>query len=439
MPRVARTNDRVLLAEFDSTQQRAGMSGPGWLADLQDSDSAILREALGKLRLEALLSERIVVTDAQALDGRLFLGLASSGLLKKLRTDPEQPLPIELRARAATVKATVAAMHQPGSDLGFQSSFLTNGDRVAREMTRSVHRKRQPYSRKGILTCLRRSGAADDELEALAEGWAKLAELTEAKVLPLRTWAQSRPWSEAAELSDRFLPVSVLAATFTQDEAEAAFMHDLGRETKRSVFLDRLDRWEGRSDVAEKLGFWFSERYNRTIAFQHHADYRSIHSDPKDGIHFSESERFIGGRRATEIQLPGGFLERLGELTTDEWQRGYSQVKNPGAKSSIVAWWKYGDTGSLQRSLDHLVGEWGASESDPSQSTQRTRPRFAPVITFGASLLAPVAALPLEPDLLGYVATVLLTLGVTVPQWLMTQSTETTCAVTDYLDDVASS
>ena len=101
MPRVARTNDRVLLAEFDSTQQRAGMSGPDWLAEFRNRDSPVLRAALGKLRLEALLSERIVVTDAQALDGRLLLGLASSGLLKTLRTDPERPIPIELRARAA--------------------------------------------------------------------------------------------------------------------------------------------------------------------------------------------------------------------------------------------------------------------------------------------------------------------------------------------------
>jgi hypothetical protein len=420
--RVGRTNDQVLLAEFDSTMQASHLSGTGWfnVFDGSGKDAVPLREALGKLRLEALLSKKIVLTDAQALDGRVLLALAASGLLEWLRTDPDLPLPLLVRTREPHLGGTLAAMFGPGEGESFRSSFLTHGPAVARALA-DVGTGRARVG-PGDARPLLEAGAVPDEVAALVSGWRALDGLVARHALGTAPWDATRPWSSMLALSDRYHPLSALAVELGADEADTQAILGLGEARSRSTFLARLDEFGWDPERSEVLRTWFDERYRRAVAFQHRADYRSVHAGYSRQLYDERLESQEVRRRVRTIDLPDDALVQLGELTPKQWQDRYGR-----AEAELKRWWGDGDVRALDSALRVVVPEPG--------SAARPLRRYSDRVSFGLGLSAGVVSLSQDPNLSGILTTVVLNLGLYAATSRLGRP-PSRVSVTDYLDDV---
>lgn len=413
-------SDRVLLAEMDSVEQRRTLSGDDWLQRLRDPENPVLLDALGLLRFESLLSQHIVLTDAQALDGRVILGLVLSGLITRL-TPEEHVLPLEIRIRKPSLKRTAWAMVDAGQGSAFRSSFLTNGvDVQAASLTIPGEGHRIP----SMSNYLRNAGADPTEVDALGDGWRAVGQLVRRGHLSLRTWEADRDWPSMVALSTKYLPLENLARALRVDSR--SWLHELSTISDRSTFLGQVQAKCLGEDDTRAIVHWFDERYRRATAFQHRADYRAIHSGAVGEVYIRSLDRLVQTPRTTFIELPAGFIQDLGRLPAYDWRAAY--LRN---RPLLRSWWNHGEKSSLERALDDVRET--LDEGPPGESKNLVRG----LVSVGRSVIGNLAQLPQDPNVGGIVNVTLIAIGVEASGHLLeSQLGGTTVKVTDHREVV---
>lgn len=421
MSRVNRTNDRVLIGELDSTEQAESFTDVQWLDRLENKEDPVLRDALGLLRFEALLSQRLVLTDAQALDGRVVLGLATAGLLRELRVDDDAPI-LKIRSRKESVRRSAWAMFDARQGGAFRSSFLTHG-RAVQDQSASVDGRGNKISEIGKY--LVRAGADDAEVAALTDGWKALGEGVRHGHIGLEQWEANRSWADMVQLARDYLPLEHLGALIADSDGNLDELTRLSRRALRSDFLRDIEQGTWSPEHRELLESWYFESYRRATAFQHRADYRAVHSGALGRVYQRSLALDSSERRTTYIALPTWFISQLGRMPGIEWRLLYATNQR-----ELRKWWAVGETGSLERALMSF-----ARALDPGERAAGNVSRS--LITLGFVLPTNVIALPLTYTAGGIAATVAITIGEFVVGALAQSPWKgAKIKVTDYLDDV---
>ncbi|MDX6309832.1 MAG: hypothetical protein QOI06_2878 [Nocardioidaceae bacterium] len=187
---IGKTHDRVLIGDLDSTHQADLVDA--WRQEginASSSDWATrLDLACGRLRLETLLSERVVLTDAQAFDGGIVTRLAATGRLNRIRRSPDQPLPIELRVRHPDPARALWLMYhkEDGAPTQFLPSLFAGGGNLSLAGTEQG----LSGSSDAVIACARTltaAGVPSTEIEEAIGGWGALIEACASNVLPSST------------------------------------------------------------------------------------------------------------------------------------------------------------------------------------------------------------------------------------------------------------
>jgi hypothetical protein len=408
------------MGDMDSTEQAMRFASQNWLASLENREDPLLLDSLGQLRFEALLSEKLVLTDAQALDGRVFLGLASSGLLHELRPDPEVPV-LEIRARRPSLRESAWAMFDARQGGAFRSSFLSNGALV---QATTVGGTGTGNKMRSIGDHLVRAGADDAEASALQTGWRAVRGAARQNHVTIALWDATRLWPDMVRMAQSYLPLDHLEDALVDSPESREELRRLSAIEVRSAYRSEIERGGWKVEDREALESWFDERYRRAAAFQHRADYRAIHSGALGRIYARYLALESTHRRTTLIQLPEWFVPQLGRLHSVEWRNLYAV-----AHHNLQLWWGEGDTSALAQALESFI-----PRLDPGSSTRRF-PKA--LITLGLALPAPVLALPLQPNAQGVAATLAIMVGEFAIAHAVTSVTRgASIKVTDYLDDV---
>lgn len=350
-------NERASSAFYDSVYQR----------DIPDLDSSgrvsnITRDfqdyITGRLRLDSLISEKVVMPDTRVLDGAFFLRCNPQELIGNLKRHPlDQPL--EIQMRASTIAESLLgfvkkADAQRLSSFSF-SSILDSKQRIdAAEALREIdssHCKKVS----DIPALLEKCGVDADNCALLEQSWELWANAADSNDLVVKQWSGGFDLDGALGLSrEDALPAcnSVIGSEVLNYAVE-------NRKDRSAVdsYISKLGSELSQEEAAEirLVSTWLNKGYNQAIARQHKCDTFESPSDSENridifdpwwaraGITKNQSHSFS----TLEYQYPLSFLWALGRCPSEKYQSLYTQ-----AMDHLRKWWQFGDIDSLRRGLD---------------------------------------------------------------------------------------
>jgi hypothetical protein len=353
-----RSNDRVFSRDYDTPNQASASQKLDSLAG--EAHLPPLRLALGKIRLDLLISAKLIFTDAQLLDGRILGDLAREGYLPETRRTEDDPLPVEVHTRVGDLRRSLWWMYvdeEAARARGFISSYLSNGRQIQSAL-KGMKTSSVPASFTGVKQLLMQAKAPSGEVEALAASWHALADLEAKGGLEVKQW--SRPFNLAFSRSLSRFPPGRLRRTLSLD-GRALFdqLAEVGL-ARRSAVYEVLERWPhvdelGRPTDAGTIREWYDDVYLRALAFQHAADYKGFGAVIAQDYTVTDPNTILAmaaqrpGAAGAEMRIPTGVIEYLGTRDAAEWR----EVCRTGHQL-LMRWWVEGDVDALRRILDDV-------------------------------------------------------------------------------------
>jgi hypothetical protein len=329
----------------------------------------------GRLRFDALLSKRVVLPDAQVLDGTFFLTKSPDDLDGIIGRSKNERAPVEIRARATTLESSlVGLVKRAGSEtlVGFEFSSLS--DEVDRRVVQDKlvkTRSERLKSWRDLARIFVAAGVDKAKADELSSSWKRWVGTGDIPVLP---------WPGQSEFNFNQHVIGELA----HSQAVAAYLESEGgavvvartiteRVTVRSQFMNLLSECGASPTDRIILEAWYSRAYNATQAAQHGCDNydmldAGVATEPRISRRLGSALRAPFGRnrlamRATQRQaaeVPSNFIYSLGLMDIDD----YRFLLNHGDKSgrggnraNFEKWWSEADEDSLKRGLDPFINE----------------------------------------------------------------------------------
>jgi hypothetical protein len=382
-------HERVFAAAYDSVAQQHLAAH---IASEPSADPNLI-VALGRLRLETLLSQCLVLSDTQVLDGALMRALVHQGHLESMARAIDGPLPIEVRSRADSLEESLWWTYVDDSGGGQVRGFLPSGFSDGASVRDELEKLGKPPSVRGlpgVLEILRRAGVDDTEREAAEAAWRTLIDLCDSRIPVVRFDTDLLQCFDKA--AARF-PAQWLLPDLVTDEGVALLSNVVSLGVRRGrvhAEVDSLCREGGAAaEDAERVRDWFDQTYLRAQAFQHGSDFRSLEADWRAPGLVRQLAEAEAASKFVEVELSPGTLTYLGQAPPEEWQD-----LNRRCSSELLGWWRDGDIASLRRlaaAVDTRAGAW-SGEPDRFGKVVKglTSPAAIRRATAGVGLSAPV-------------------------------------------------
>lgn len=332
-------------------------------------DDLISYRYLGKLRLDAILSQTIVLLDTQILDGCFFLDERNSPeiLLAELWRGKTLGFPLEIRARNQSIgQSIVQFLKNPQTGLIKEFSFSGIHDPAQRDEVTRNFQKTAPDNIKewrDIIRLFRDFGVSKDNVEEYEAAWSKWIELHENGKIPVREWEINRgfPINEYAGSQKDFL--HGIEDEEVKKEGQWIFSNLDG---KRSIIDLKFNQYKqiwdgGRIRELRILEAKYHRCYDQAAAWQHNCGlFESTISNLIELINvgddrsLSELEKLDQNSNLDNFILIDDidpyFLFKLGTMEAATfaeicWQYSY-QIGN---------WWHHQQTASLEKVLDAFI------------------------------------------------------------------------------------
>lgn len=351
------TNLRASSAFYDSVYQR---DIPG--LDFSERPSSITCDfqdyITGRLRLDSLISEKVVMSDARVLDGAFFLRCKPQELIKSLKRHPlDQPLEIQMRA-GTIAESLLGFVRKDGADKLSNFSFSSIVDSKQRIAAAEAFRTiASSHCKKvsDIPALLAKCGVDEGNCNLLERSWDMWADAAESKELVVKQWSGGFNLDGALGLSgNNALPVC------NSEVGLEVLNYAIENRTDRSAVDSRISRLGNELSQQEAaeirlVSTWLNKGYNQAIAWQHKCDTFESPSDSKNRIDIFDPWWARAGMTnkqshpfsTLEYQYPLSFLWALGRCPSTQYQSLYTQ-----AKDFLGEWWWRGDIDSLRRGLD---------------------------------------------------------------------------------------
>lgn len=345
---------------------------------------------LGLMRLDSVLFDTLVFTDAQFIQSRFFLDTALSNGLNDL------PLrSIELRCRAKNVEQSILAFMIDHDASRLRPQLFTaieNSELIQGELPR-VNSK-EVRSWRSVPNILVQCGASKDDAERIEEAWAKLIEIS--SVLRICPWTPIEWTRSFEEIWDA--ETDWFFAGLELDFSRQIFQQARGLRRAKSVGkLRSLARDRALSEQAlhelRAIDAFYSLCYYKNLSFQHDCGATEL-SDAAFGgksllaLTNAEADTFP----FSEAKVPLWVVQALGEMG----ERSFEYVASE-PRANIRDWQsKPDDLSALQRGVDALL-----SSVDSSYGRPRLAPAIQNIVPFAklvvdTSVLAALAAIVFE-------------------------------------------
>lgn len=363
---------RLFSEHYDSVRQAAALGR---------APTNAVRSLSARLRLDLLISQRLVLTDAQVLDGPLLHALAVDGPLLDLAREwqvwlPARPM-LEIRARSSDLHDSLVAMVGGGRADKMLGEFLfatLPAEMAAVQEALAEFPADAIGSPEELAAALRKAGAPDDHVARMQEAWSVLADLPEDFACRARWDSNFKDaWVEAfkadpLEFGEKANFESAWGRRQLPGEFRSFFEERNRAKAKKRLSLLRKQApsVEALRDV-RRLELWYDRNYNRALAIQHGcaSEWVSRDDDPvlypeqdvtRDLIRPNDGELMKEiRRRGREQGLVGDvvdeFSARLADLPAAEYARFLAGNEVSGA---LDRWYAMGEVGALRRVLEML-------------------------------------------------------------------------------------
>lgn len=307
----------------------------------------------GRLRLDTLLSESLVIVDTQLLDGEFFLDHGPSSLSNLIARKDREPMPLIIKSRLPKLEDALLRFYKkPNEDnlQGFAPSVIRN-DELRINITQSLQKTKADKIRTcwDILPIFLDAGVAQDEVERIKTGWTHWIEAQGHNLFIVEQWKGT--WDLDSALDKNWLNRCV-----TSQEGcalvETIWNFRLYRSDNEKKIL--TFRQEAQSEAtlgeADQIEIWFNRAYNLTIANQHECDaFESIHtlSSSRSGCSVDMESPEV------TLDLPEHFLRSLGSMSTEDFHKHFT--KNHCDPNYFEQWWKEGKEDDLRRAIEPLA------------------------------------------------------------------------------------
>jgi hypothetical protein len=432
---IGRNNDRVFNGGYDSVAQADLVST--WRQQDEITTTTLVEMSIARLRIETLLSETLVFSDSQILDGAMFMILLSDNHLNALSRGEGKPLPIEIRARAPRLDASLWRTYiGPSGPKMFLPSAFTGGQEVSAALASASAPRVNGVP--GVVELLRASGVEPSELDLAEAAWTKLVELQGRDIIPVRQWSstladhlpRAAEYWTSNQLKSDLLQTAEGVRVLDEVVAIGDDRSAIYRLHSSAVLSAGADE-DLQADLAW-IRLWYNELYRRAQAFQHASDYRGADEGLFDPTTVRQVFERDDADHLVDVQLPAGTLTYLSQLSVQGWH-GFQE----GHRGHLRKWWDNGDIDALRRVADGLAkdAQEAGFEVGPSNQSITT---FSPKAT--VSLLAKVGGavgtIPLDPTLTGFSVGAAVVLFQSIVEWLCSRSSKSSIVqVTSYFDD----
>lgn len=309
----------------------------------------------GRLRLDSFVSESLVLVDTQVLDGELFIDLGPEALRKLLARSEDEAMPVEIRSRAETLENSLLAFfRRPEKQkcLPFSISLLRDDATRTAVMERlSATDSGKLNSYRDILEILSATGVPTSEIERIEGGWRRWFEAEGRGLVVVRQWEGN--WD-----LDSFLGGIKAIGPCLQTQCGTELAHwTWDNRWNRSAIDAKLNavsvectRDDELQDIRRILS-WFNSGYNRNVSNQHGCDtFESVAVSPTFLHEFDARNPEYEAAQCACVELPKGFLQRLGSMPSSSLQQFYWNQHD-----NLRAWWNKGDTEALKKSANALT------------------------------------------------------------------------------------
>jgi len=323
---------------------------------------------LGRLRLDILLNETLVLTDSQILDGIFFLQQSPLEFLSSLTRNREKPLPIEIRSRCPRLEDSfVSLVKRKDSSSLRQFSFSCVDEDVARINIQFVlgnTHASQIDTWRDIAKIIRAECSQPYKIDHLIYGWSQWIEAQDS-ILSGRVVK----WSPNFYLDDCLNGEGLINLMITEEGKEEARKV---LETKDRSFIDNritelnrtIENLQLKRDL-KLLESGFNYAYNLAIARQHGC--RTFESIGGSYQHQKTSLEVIDNTtpKLAKFESSADIILRLGEMPIDQFQALFQQNE-----PSFYKWWTESDHDALKRGFEPFLNV--IYEASPSKRLTET-------------------------------------------------------------------
>lgn len=332
---------------YDSVNQRS------WLTEylprhykIEDAHKIFL----GRLRLDILLAETLVLTDSQILDGAFFVKSDPINFLKLLIRSEEESLPIEIRSRKSKLEDSfLNFVKKRNKEFLAPFSFSCIEDEaLRREIQKCLEETKSDRvnSWKDILEIIKHKFPGCEGLDVLDDG---LNQWFEAQKEPLLS-GKILKWDNEFLLGECLNRSEILELMDTEvgkEEAEWVMDNQARSLIDRRLTRRIIEEVDGPvKDDLQKLESAYNYAYNLAIALQHRCrTFESVSGSNKNrlaGLQVIDNEIdwVADFNSSTNIVLG------LGEMPIDQFQHLFQENK-----SNFYEWWNTSNSESLKRGM----------------------------------------------------------------------------------------
>ena len=224
----------------------------GVTAELPDVNDLFYAELLGRVRMDLVLSGTLVLTDAQLLDGALFMRVAADEFLSDLEIPGLTGSPIEIMRRGDSLaESLVAMLNRKGVAKPFEFSCLSTADsqRVYAELRRLQDEGLPgPTDLDGIDALFTGCRVPKRVREHLRQSWDSWDSMASSGRLPARKWEGDYLVDRAIEDANKTAKEDIRLATGQSPEESLGLATAHSQDTWLEV-EKQLKAFGARSDI----------------------------------------------------------------------------------------------------------------------------------------------------------------------------------------------
>ena len=358
----AETN-RLLADDYSAPAQRARAAHDYWAYHYA-----------GRLRLDAIISQTIVIPDSHLLDGIYFMSTSPAEVLEITGRDlSSSTAPIEIRCRRSTLDETLKSLLiRPGSENLNAFRF----ESIASDQDREVLAKRLNGTDAGRLQDQLKGGrrtasavarflrelASDlhpDTLETIGKleaGWNRWSDASKASRVTLRSWDRQLNVAGALEFEplDEEDLLTIAGGRVLRDIKAAALQSNYKSDIVAVLEEARTDASGDLSQDVRAIERWYRRGRHRAFALQHQcsvAHTANLYERPAGYLEtlFGAGARSPSHSRSA-VETPAGLLSALAAMPTEDFTRFMQHNTD-----HIQSWRQSHNSNSLRNLFDSLI------------------------------------------------------------------------------------
>ena len=340
------TRKRFFSDYYDSVQQRH-------LYNPFQENGNFQKLILGRLRLDSLLSKKIVLTDAMVMDGQLFLLLDPYELKEDLQRLDKDNCPIEIKARSESIENALMLFLKNTKDRIIKPfSFSCISDDDQRTYIKNELKKVNYNSINGVNDILDQfrsfglSGFSSDNFDLIKNGWNKWIKACDENVIRVSAW--NGVFDLIGQLGDKNTIISKYSSKSALDSIDYIFQNPYVRTDVESFLINEYNKAEAENVKREltMITGWYNAMYNCTISNQHQCDnYETIYTTAD---YLNNPNRKID--ISSGINVPEHFIYALGTMPKDKYRSIFYDNQ-----SNFESWWETNNEESLKNGLNPFI------------------------------------------------------------------------------------